>query len=82
MYGYEVTRQTGSHMRLTTVQDGEHHVTIPRHGALKPGTLAGILRDVAKHFGIERQELNSLGGALRPRLLVADCSVVSMRRNA
>jgi predicted RNA binding protein YcfA (HicA-like mRNA interferase family) len=29
-YGYEVTRQTGSHMRLTTTQRGEHHVTIPR----------------------------------------------------
>jgi hypothetical protein len=29
-YGYEVTRQTGSHMRLTTTQEGEQHVTIPR----------------------------------------------------
>jgi predicted RNA binding protein YcfA (HicA-like mRNA interferase family) len=28
-YGYEVTRQTGSHMRLTTTQGGEHHITIP-----------------------------------------------------
>ncbi len=33
-YGYEVTRQTGSHMRLTTMQGGEHHVTIPRHKSL------------------------------------------------
>jgi predicted RNA binding protein YcfA (HicA-like mRNA interferase family) len=27
--GYEITRQTGSHMRLTTQEHGEHHVTIP-----------------------------------------------------
>jgi predicted RNA binding protein YcfA (HicA-like mRNA interferase family) len=26
--GYSVTRQTGSHMRLTTQQQGEHHVTM------------------------------------------------------
>jgi predicted RNA binding protein YcfA (HicA-like mRNA interferase family) len=28
-YGYAVTRETGSHVRLTTLQRGEHHVTIP-----------------------------------------------------
>ena len=28
-YGYAVTRQAGSHLRLTTQQGGEHHVTIP-----------------------------------------------------
>lgn len=28
--GYEVNRQAGSHIRLTTQRDGEHHVTIPR----------------------------------------------------
>ncbi len=55
--GYEVTRQTGSHMRLTTGQGGEHHVTIPRHDPLRIGTLAAILDDVAGHFGISRGEL-------------------------
>jgi predicted RNA binding protein YcfA (HicA-like mRNA interferase family) len=25
--GYQVTRQTGSHIRLTTLQNGEHHIT-------------------------------------------------------
>jgi predicted RNA binding protein YcfA (HicA-like mRNA interferase family) len=30
-YGYESTRQTGSHIRITTTLNGEHHVTIPRH---------------------------------------------------
>jgi len=56
-YGYEVTRQTGSHTRLTTLQGGEHHITIPRHKPLRVGTLSAILKDVAQHFGIEREVL-------------------------
>ena len=56
-YGYEVTRQTGSHMRLTTTQAGEHHITIPRHQSLRVGTLNAILRDVAEHLDIPRQTL-------------------------
>ena len=56
-YGYEVTRQTGSHMRLTTTLRGEHHVTIPCHRSLRVGTLSAILRDVAGHLGIPRQRL-------------------------
>ena len=56
-YGYEVTRQTGSHMRLTTTQRGEHHVTIPCHRSLRVGTLSAILRDVADHLDIAREEL-------------------------
>ncbi len=56
-YGYEITKQTSSHMRLTTQRGGEHHVTIPRHSSLRAGTLNAILRDVARHLGIERNEL-------------------------
>ena len=56
-YGYQVTRQTGSHMRLTTMMGGEHHLTIPRHSALRVGTLSGILSDVAEHLGLSRQAL-------------------------
>jgi predicted RNA binding protein YcfA (HicA-like mRNA interferase family) len=55
--GYRMTRQTGSHLRLTTLEGGEHHVTIPHHPALRVGTLAGILGDVAAHFGSTRQAL-------------------------
>ena len=44
--GYVTTRQTGSHLRLTTQAGGEHHLTIPRHAALRVGTLAQILADV------------------------------------
>lgn len=55
--GYRVTRQTGSHMRLTSSERGEHHVTIPAHDALRIGTLAGILGDVASHLDVTRDEL-------------------------
>jgi predicted RNA binding protein YcfA (HicA-like mRNA interferase family) len=55
--GYQVTRQTGSHLRLTTAEGGEHHVTIPRHAPLRVGTLAAVLDDVAAHFGLSRTEL-------------------------
>ena len=33
--GYGVTRQTGSHIRLSTSANGEHHLTIPAHNPLK-----------------------------------------------
>lgn len=56
-YGYEVTRRVGSHMRLTTREHGEHHVTIPAHDHLRVGTLEYILASVAHHLGLGRQEL-------------------------
>lgn len=55
--GYSVTRQTGSHLRLTTQRDGEHHITIPRHSSLRVGTLADILDDVARHHHLDRDSL-------------------------
>jgi predicted RNA binding protein YcfA (HicA-like mRNA interferase family) len=55
--GYETTRQSGSHVRLTTQEQGEHHVTIPKHDPLKIGTFASILDDVAEHHKISRSEL-------------------------
>lgn len=57
-YGYQVTRQSGSHIRLTSTSKGtEHHLTVPRHNPLKPGTLSGIVDDVAFYLQIERKEL-------------------------
>ena len=56
-YGYEITRQTGSHIRLTTITKGEHHITIPAHKYLKIGTLSGILNDIAVHFKINKGDL-------------------------
>jgi len=57
-YGYEITRQTGSHMRLTSTSKGfEHNVTIPRHKPLRVGTLGSIVNDIAAYLEIDRQEL-------------------------
>ena len=58
--GYEVSHQTGSHIRLTTLRNGEHHVTVPAHDPIKIGTLNAILRDVAEHAGLIREELLEL----------------------
>ncbi|MDD2723487.1 MAG: type II toxin-antitoxin system HicA family toxin [Methylovulum sp.] len=55
--GYGITRQNGSHIRLTTQQKGEHHITVPQHDPLKVGTFSAILSDVAKHFSISREDL-------------------------
>lgn len=55
--GYRVTRQTGSHLRLTTTVGGEHHVTIPKHKPLRLGTLNRVLKEVAQHLGLDKQEL-------------------------
>ncbi|OGA49632.1 MAG: hypothetical protein A3G24_02250 [Betaproteobacteria bacterium RIFCSPLOWO2_12_FULL_62_13] len=55
--GYRVTRQTGSHVRLTTDLPSQHHVTVPAHDPLKVGTLSGIVADVAGHLKISRDEL-------------------------
>jgi predicted RNA binding protein YcfA (HicA-like mRNA interferase family) len=58
--GYEATRQTSSHIRLTTQRNGEHHVTIPDHDRIRIGTLAGILADVAQHHSLTRDRLARL----------------------
>lgn len=55
--GYHETRQSGSHIRLTTDENGTHHITVPKHDSLKIGTLASILDDVAGHHELTRSEL-------------------------
>ena len=54
---YQITRQVGSHIRLTSMQPREHHITIPAHDPLKVGTLAAILAVVAAHHKLSRDEL-------------------------
>ena len=57
-YGYERTRQVGSHIRLQSSQRGSvHRVTVPDHGSLRLGTLSSILSDVAEYLGVERSKL-------------------------
>lgn len=56
-FGYQTTRQTGSHIRLTTYCNGQHHITIPAHKPLKIGTLNAILNEIAHHLNITKHEL-------------------------
>jgi predicted RNA binding protein YcfA (HicA-like mRNA interferase family) len=56
-YGYVVTRQSGSHLRLTSSKNGEHHITVPNHDPLKIGTLSAIIADIAEHFSKSKDEL-------------------------
>jgi len=44
-------------MRLTISAPNQHHVTVPRHPALRLGTLAAILDDVAAFLEITRDVL-------------------------
>lgn len=55
--GYAVTRQTGSHIRVTTTQDGQHHETILNHAPIKAGTLNGVLKSIAGHHRISVEQL-------------------------
>ncbi len=56
-FAYQITRQTGGHIRLTTLEKGEHHITIPNHSSLRIGTLAAILEEIANHFELDREEI-------------------------
>lgn len=55
--GYSVTRQSGSHIRLTTSKNGTHHITIPNHESLRVGTLGNILKSLVAHHRLSREEL-------------------------
>ena len=57
-YGYESTRQVGSHIRFTIElprlrsPDNDSH-----HDSLRIGTLNSILSDVADYLGMDRSKL-------------------------
>ena len=55
--GYEATRQRGSHVRITTQVNGEHHEVIPQHRPIKTKTLSSILKSIAKHHKLTIEEL-------------------------
>jgi len=55
-YGYSVSRQVGSYIRLTG-QDGTHNLTIPNHNPIKIGTLHSIIKDVCAANNLESAEL-------------------------
>ena len=56
-FGYVLTRQKGSHRRLTTQAGGVHHLTIPDHDSLRPGTLRAILAEVMMHHRLSLEQV-------------------------
>ena len=57
VFGYNVVRQNGSHIMITTLQQGEHHLAIPNHNPLKVGTLNGLFSNVANHFQLTKEQV-------------------------
>jgi len=59
-FGYSVTRQVGSHIRLKSSSMGyEHSITIPDHDPIKIGTLNKILSDVCSYLNLRKEDLLS-----------------------
>ena len=57
-YGYEINRETGSHIRLVSkFRYEEHKITVPDHHPIKIGTLNNILNDLADCLKIDKKEL-------------------------
>jgi predicted RNA binding protein YcfA (HicA-like mRNA interferase family) len=54
---YEHIGQRGSHIHMVNPYHGRHRVAIPAHRALKAGTLHQLLKQVAEHIGVTRDEL-------------------------
>ena len=56
--GYAVTRQTGSHLKLTSSHNGrEHHITLPTCRLLRMATLNDIMIEVAAYLAIDKDAL-------------------------
>ena len=55
--GYSVVRQKGSHVRLRHAGPPAHLITIPLHNSLRPGTLHGILSEVAQMQSLKIESL-------------------------
>ncbi len=56
--GYQVTRQVGSHIRLSIKKnENEFHITIPNHNPIKIGTLNNLLKDISNQLSISKDEL-------------------------
>jgi len=57
-FGYQIVREVGSHIRLSSNYAGsEHKLTIPDHKTIKIGTLNSILKDLSEYLSISKEEL-------------------------
>ena len=56
-WGYFRVHQVGSHVNLETDQPRRQRIVVPNHKAIRVGTLNKILREVAEHKGVTREEV-------------------------
>ena len=54
---YHVVHQEGSHIVLETEEPSHQRIVVPAHRYLRVGTLNSVLRAVASHKGIEREDI-------------------------
>jgi predicted RNA binding protein YcfA (HicA-like mRNA interferase family) len=54
---YVNVNQVGDHIVLQTQSPIPHRIAVPAHSALRVGTLNSILRFVARHKGVDRQDV-------------------------
>jgi predicted RNA binding protein YcfA (HicA-like mRNA interferase family) len=58
-WGYRFVHQEGSHKILETENPRHHRIAVPAHSSLRIGTLNAIIRAVAAHKGVDRDEIIS-----------------------
>jgi predicted RNA binding protein YcfA (HicA-like mRNA interferase family) len=56
-WGYKQVHQSGSHIVLDTEEPNHQRIAVPDHRSLRIGTLNSILRIVAAHKSVTRQEI-------------------------
>jgi len=56
-WDYRVVNQAGSHIILQTETPAHQRIPVPNHSPVRLGTLNNILRLVAEHKGVDREDL-------------------------
>jgi len=56
-FEHRVVRRSGSHVRLEHEDPPRHAITVPDHPALRLGTLAAIVAEVARARSLTRDEI-------------------------
>ena len=56
-WDYHIVHQQGSHIILETETPYHQRISIPNHNPLRVGTLNGILRAVARHKEVAKQDI-------------------------
>lgn len=58
-WNYQQVNQVGSHIILQTRDPSPQRIAVPSHKTLRIGTLNGILRAIASHKNVSREDILS-----------------------